>query len=153
MVTVTCVGVTLGHYSVLTLVSFPQTIIIMHYNHWLTWVSKKADKQCHGYCRHAAQHDRHSKYLVWANRQLRHTFWSKPVHHRPQTLVTFCCFMSCTNQSTTGLRHLLPLLCRQFTTAFYLRHESWLIEFSDVVMRCFLRCYFFSLFLGRLFSQ
>ena len=32
-VTVTCVGVTLGHYSELTLVSFPQTIIIMHYNH------------------------------------------------------------------------------------------------------------------------
>ena len=35
------------------------------------------------------------------------------VHHRPQTPVTFFCFMSCTNQSTTGPRHLLQsvVLC------------------------------------------
>ena len=37
----------------------------------------------------------------------------QPVHHRPQTPVTFFCFMSCTNQSSTGPRHLLPsvVLC------------------------------------------
>ena len=40
-------------------------------------------------------------------------FLHQPVHNRPQTPVTFCCFMSCTNQSTTGPRHLLPsvVLC------------------------------------------
>ena len=137
MVTVTSVGRTLRHYSVLSLVSFPQTIIIMHYN-----------------CRHVGQHDQHSKYLVWANRQRRHTSWSEPVHHRPQTLVTFCYFMSCTNQCTTGPRHLFPsvVLCLAPTSPLQAPDTCYLLLFyflhqpvhnrpqTPVTFCCFMSC-------------
>ena len=77
------------------------------------------------------------------------------VHHRPQTPATFCCFMSCTNQSTTGPRHLLQsvVLCLAPTSPpqapdtcylllFYVLHQPVLHRpQTPVTFCCFMSCF------------
>ena len=88
-----------------------------------------------------------------ANRQRRHTSWSEPVHHRPQTPVTFCClclvkivhhrpqtpvtfccFMSCPNSTPQA-----PDTC--YLLLFYVLHQP--VHHrpqTPVILCCFMSC-------------